>query len=1142
MLRSLAFRGRARKSNSRRFAANIFSVLIALVSICSIIERPAWAQVLFGSMVGTVTDATGASVPDATVKITNTMTNESRTVQTNADGAYTISTVPSGIYAVSVEKTGFSGFLASRVEVRENNTIRVDAQMQIGAQTQRVEVTAESAVLQTDRADVHSEIGAKSLETLPQPNRSYQGLLNLVPGINPPGGQLQGGTNNPSKSMQFSANGSGTAGSNVRIEGVSANNPWVVQYTTFVPSVEAIENVNVVTNSPDAEQGQAAGASVNVQLKSGTNETHGAAFLYNIDSFFTARNFFSPAGQKVAHLVDNNTGGSVGGHIIKDKLFYFGSYEGDYLRQANSAVISVPTPSMLNGNMQNSNIPIYDPRSGNTLTGTGRTPFPNNVIPTNRFDPVIQKMIPLIPAPNLPGDINNYFVNQATTYNLHKIDTKVDYTATSKLRISGRYGYQPYNAYQAPLFGPILGGSSSGWPSLSASAGAGNTSQHGATLAISSSATYVASPTFIIDATFGVTQAHQLLFPVLSDQKYAANVLGIPGTNVGSLPWAGGIPSFSIANYGGSANGESATFGYSYPPLEYKDPIFEYVVNATKIVGSHNIRFGVDITRLHQNHIEVRPSYFNFQGGITALNGGAAPNSYNAISDFLLGAPTTMQSSIQYAQPYLTIRSWRDSLYVRDQWQVSRKLTVNYGVRWEYYPFPQQESRGINQYDFATNTVQECGTGGLPSDCGVHISKKLFAPSIGIAYRPTEKTVIRMGYALSPFQLDMGRSGLQSYPDVINSVYNGPNTYVAPGSVSTGIPLVPPPTPVNGRVAAPAGAGNLFANQTDFQRGYIQSWNFTIQRELGRGWTGQAGYVGSHNVHMNTTYNVNYGQVGGGAASQLLYSKGITGTVNVNLPAAYSHYNSLQTSLQRRFTNGLSTQLSYTWSHEIGLCCGGETGQPSILIPQYQRLNFATMPMDVTHNLHIAAIYELPFGKDKPFLQHGIGAILAGGWSTNALFSHTSGLPFSVTASAASLNAPGNTQRADQVKANVNLVGTGVGGQAYFDPLAFAAVTTARFGTAGFNTLRGPGNTNLDLGLFRSFPITERIRLQIRGEALNLSNTPHFGNPGNNVSNLQLNGDGSIRNLNGFSQITSTNPLGRLIDPRYFRFGLRFIF
>jgi hypothetical protein len=215
---------------------------------------------------------------------------------------------------------------------------------------------------------------------------------------------------------------------------------------------------------------------------------------------------------------------------------------------------------------------------------------------------------------------------------------------------------------------------------------------------------------------------------------------------------------------------------------------------------------------------------------------------------------------------------------------------------------------------------------------------------------------------------------------------------------------------------------------------------------------------------------------------------------------------------------------------------------PSILIPQFQNLAIATMPMDVTHNFHLAGTYEVPFGKDKRYLQHGVLSAIAGGWSVNAIFAHISGLPFSVSDSNASLNAPGNTQRADQVKPNVDKAGNGVGGQPYFDPLAFAPVRTPRFGTAGYDRLRGPGNNNLDLGLFRNFAITERVRLQIRAESINLSNTPHFSNPGANVSNMSLNNDGTVKSLGGFSQISSTRALGRLIDQRYFRFGLRFMF
>jgi hypothetical protein len=249
--------------------------------------------------------------------------------------------------------------------------------------------------------------------------------------------------------------------------------------------------------------------------------------------------------------------------------------------------------------------------------------------------------------------------------------------------------------------------------------------------------------------------------------------------------------------------------------------------------------------------------------------------------------------------------------------------------------------------------------------------------------------------------------------------------------------------------------------------------------------------------------------------------------------------------------NGLTIQAAYTWSHETGMCCS-ETGAPAILIPQYQRLNWATMPLDVTHNFHLATAYELPLGKGKQFVKSGPLSWIVGGWSTHALFTQVSGLPFSVTSSNASLNAPGSTQRANQLTPKVGIVGSGLNGQPYFDPLAFAPVTTASFGTAGFSTLRGPHNRNLDFSVYRTFALpfqAERFRLQFRAEVFNISNTPHFNPPTTgacsggacsaNVSNLSLNGDGSIKALNGYDQITAVNPLGRLIDPRYFRFSLR---
>jgi hypothetical protein len=1126
----------------------IYACLL-LLCMAALLSAPLWAQVLFGSVVGTVTDNTGAAVPDAEVLITNTQTNDARTVQTNDGGNYTVSTLPEGPYVVSVTKQGFEGFKATSIAVTANNVVRVDAKLSIGAVSQTVEVQgAAAAQLQTDTADVHAEISNHALENVPQATRSYQGILNQVPGMVPPGGQLSGGTNNPSKSMSFAANGTGVQGPNVRIEGVSATNAWVQQYTSFVPSVEAIQSINVVTNSPDAEQGLSGGPSVTVQLKSGSNSFHGAFYEYNINNATESRGYFQPVGQKPAHLVDNDTGGWASGPIIRNKLFYFGGYEGDYIHQGYAGIISVPTPQMLSGDLSGSSTPIYDPMTGNP-DGTGRTPFPNNKIPDARISPVAKIMIPYVPAPNLPGIQSNFSVVQATVYNLHKIDTKVDYQATSKLRVSGRYGYQPYFNQQNPFFGQFLGGSSGGWPAFSQN-GAGNYLQNGATLAVSASATYVFSPTLILDGTFGVTQAHQLLFPTMTNVKVGLDTLGIPGTNIGALPWSGGMPNFDIAGYPSSA-GTSTTFGYSYPPLEYKDPVFEYTANITKIKGAHNIRVGEDIVRLHMNHKEVRNTIFEFTGGVTALKGGASPNAYNGVADFLLGLPQTTNNWFQPEQPYITLREWNFAIYARDNWQVSHKLTVNYGLRWEFYPVPTTVGRGV-QYnnllsDLSNPTMELCGVGGNPGDCGIQVSHKLFAPSIGIAYRATEDTVVRAGYALSPTQVETGNSGTQAFPATVEAVYTGANSYQpASSTLATGFPIIPTPTPdSHGNVAIPFGAGNVNTLPKNFIRGYIQSYNLNVQRSFPAGFVVQAGYVGTHVVHQNGTVNFNYGQIGGGAASQPLAKYGITGAITAFEPANWDIYNALQVSVQKRLTYGLTMNVAYTWSKDMqgGATAALPSGGAGFEIPSYYYRNTSVTPVDRTNNFIVSAIYQLPFGRNQMFVNHGIGAAVLGGWSLNGVFYHLSGLPYYVQASAASCNCPTaiSAQLANQVKPHVAKVGNGLHGNAYFDPTAFAPVTTASFGTGSFNSLRGPGATNMDASVFRDFQIWERLSMQFRAEGFNISNTPHFANPNANVSNATIT-NGIVGSASNYSQISATNPLGRLLDARYFRFGVRFTF
>jgi hypothetical protein len=1093
---------------------------IALIAMLTLVSQAANAQVLFGSMVGNVTDPSGAAVPGASVKVTNVATNDVLSATSNDAGVYTIADLNAGTYRVEVTKEGFRTFVATSVLVNQNNVVRVNAGLQVGTSTETVEVTAEAAALQTDRADVHAEVSSRDFDTLPLPNRTYGAALETVPGAQPPAGQLAGGTNNPSKGNYIAFNGNGFNSATVRIDGVAAIQPWNTSATNFVPSNEAIENINVVTNGADSEQGFADGASVNIRLKSGGNDVHGAAFAYNIVNKFEANNFFAnQAGSKIAHLVNNADGASIGGHIIRNKLFYFGSYDGDYLVGANSAILSLPNATMLSGNETGSNNPIYDPATGNS-NGTGRTPFPGNTIPLNRFDPVVVKLLPHFPAVTYPNlAVNNDFINQGNVYNLHKIDTKFDYIRSQKLRMSYRWGKQPYYSKFDPIYGDFLGGSGG-----FAACGACNYLQNGATVAQSGSATYIISPTFVVDGTFGETASTQYLYPTQANQR-AGQDLGIPGANTGPLPWSGGLPNFAFTNT------TFVTFGYSYPALSYYDPVFEWTGNATKTIKSHTIRFGTDIIRQHENHYEVRPTIFTFSGNATALNGGPGANPYNQIADFLLGQATTLGNYVQYIFP-LTERTWEDSLYVHDQWQVNRKLTVNYGLRWELYPVPTQATKGISMYRASDNTIQECGVGGFPGDCGIKISHKLFSPSIGIAYRLGEDFVIRAGYSLSPQQDDMARFGIQGYPDEAQSTINGATSFTPAGTVSgTGAPVIPAPVFTNGRVVVPAGTGNLDAQPTNFVRGYIQSYNLTLQKQFKGGFTVSAGYVGQHSVHLFSGINFNYGTLGGGAASQPLNQYGITATANLNEPFGNATYNSLQSTIRKRLSRGLYMQMAFTYSKVIS-----ETA--SILAPGYTYYDHYLASIDRTFTIPIAYTYELPFGKGRQFARSGPLSWIVGGWDTSGIFTHYSGSPYTVTAATGSCNCPGSSQTANLV-GTANVVGSGVGGQPYFNPLAYAPVNNVAFGTSGFDQLRGPGMTDLDMSLIRNFILTkgERLRMQIRADSINVSNTPHFANPGANVSNYV-----SPTNLGGFSQITATQNPSRLLDQRYFRFGLRFMF
>jgi hypothetical protein len=1135
---------------------------LALLLVYALAPANLQAQVLYGSIVGNVKDQSGAAVPGATITIINKDTNQSREGISDEAGNYSLPTVQTGTYTVKAALTGFKEAQRTDVVVTLNTITRVDITLEVGQVAETVTVSAQAVTLQTDRAEVKSELNTKALQDLPVPmGRNYQGLFKTLPGFSLPE-NAHSIPSNPSRALAFNVNGASRSSNNIRIDGVTGTNVWLPHMTSYIPALESIDAVNVVTNSFDAEQGLAGGAAVNVQIKSGTNEMHGSAFEYHSDNVLRARPYFTPVDQRNPKLVYNQFGATLGGPIKQDKLFYFVSYEGTYDHQFASRTVSVPTPEMKRGDFSASLNPIYDPATGDS-TGRNRIPFEGNIIPASRIDSIAAKINALWPDPNIPnlpaGTISNNFYKGDSFYlHRHTVDTKLNWNINPKLAMNGRFSILDYSMHNPEIFGDKLGG-------IYVAGYGGNSGEGwGKTYSMTVGANYVVTPKFIVDANFGWTRMDTNIEQCCLDTKVGLDVLGIPGTN-GPRRFEGGWPDIEISSFANVGVNDN------FMPYYRSDPQWQYTGNANWIKGTHNVRFGFDFSKQDLNHTQPEfsgASYgaqggFAFGGGPTQLFGGPGGNAFNSYATFLLGLPTTMGRILQVPDVYTT-ETWAHSLYIRDSWQVHPKLTVSIGTRWEYFPIPTRPDRGLEQYNLDTNKMHVCGVGTVPEDCGVKMSKTMFAPRVGFAWRVTEDFVVRAGYGLTNDPYNLARPMRTNHPLLLALTVPAQNSLSAAGTLKGGIPAIPTPSLGDGIIDIP---GNVGVNvlPTEFNRGYIQSWNLMLQHKLPWGFVGQAGYVATRTVRQLGVLDLNARRVGGGLASAPLNVKfGRTASTQLVGPVGGSHYDSMQATLERRFAHGFQVNMAYTWSKAIGAQQGQDSDNgPPIRIPEYFHLNRSLLNIDRPHNFHLSTINELPFGKGKKWLNSGVGSFLMGGWQVNAIFSRQSGVPFSVGASDASLNASGSSQRADQIKPVVQYLGGHGRGESWFDPFAFGPVTDptgligeVRFGTAGFNILRGPRYSNLDLGLFREFKISERFSAQFRAEAFNFTNTPHFGNPGTNRSSIGFNeplsnsacnqrtGAGcTIRTLGGYTEITSTRGTGREgIDERQFRFGLRLSF
>ena len=1128
------------------------------------------AQVLFGSLTGNVTDPSGGVVAGVPVEAVNQGTNVKSDTTTDEHGVYRFTDLQPGMYRVTVNAKAFTTFTETNVQVQPNAVRRVDVQLQIATTAQTVEVSAAALALQTDRGDIHTEISNTEVEKLPYngtEGKNFQSLLLLQPGTATTAGtgEANSAAGNPQRAITVFQNGVSSQANNTRLDGAINAYPWLPVNIAYVPSPEAIDTVAVSSNAYDAEQGMAGGAAVNVVIKSGTNQLHGSFFERNTNNDFSAiNNYFSHPG-RLSKNIQNQFGFTAGGPVFipklyngKDKLFWFMSYESTRQVQfASDPNLTLPTAAMRSGDFSGTGVIVYDPLTGNA-NGTGRSPFPNNIVPTSRISPASTTLTALLPALTRPTQfLNNYDAYGSTTYTVDRYDWKVNYNPIEKAMIWGRYSISPMDIYDPLVLGKAGGDAFNG----------GNPGHAGGRVQVAAAGlTYTASPTLVFDGNAGYTRQNIGANGDPQDGDYGTDVLHIPGTN-GTGPNYEGIPGFQIAGIANIGNTNTGS------PFQFRDNQYTSDINVTKIKGSHNIRAGFEYDHAGLNHFQPQGGTFGtargtfgFDGSLTALNGGTAINNVpagatlpvspsNSWAQFLLGFPSETGKVTQVNNPN-SLRFSTYGLYVRDLWQVSSKLTLDYGLRWEYYPIYSHDYFGAVRFDPTTDNIYVGGEGGVPWNAYSTASKKGFGPRLGIAYRVTEKTVVRTGYGISTDPDNM-RNQRNQYPSIVNQVYQPANTYqfisyagVPNSDGSTRVSLadgIPYPTFPNLSVGiikpSPTASPTTYLPSTStstfpsyFNRGYYESWNFTIEHEFSSTLLGQVGYVGTHGVHIDMGVNINGSAPGTGNAGRLLYPY-VTSDLNEYEPFGDMTYNGLEVTLKKRIGSSI-IGASYTFSKAIDNINGdNDDGTLWRTYPESYSQDKQISGFDRPNNFQFYAVYDLPFGKGHKWLNHGPAGWVLGNWEVDATISRESGLPFGVGTSA-SANAGGQSNSANQISPVVQVYGGTDGSHPYFNAGAFANPPAGTLGNTGhyLGGIFGPGMFQMNAAVSRTFPIKEgRVNFTLQGEAYNATNTVVFSNPGGNC--CWTTGANGVTNYNGFGVITGTQSTPRyLVVAGYLRF------
>ena len=1031
------------------------------------------AQVNTATISGQVLDSSGASIPSARVVARNVQTGIERDATTGENGNYSIPLLPIGVYDLTAEKAGFKKYVQTGVTLQIDAHARVDFNLQVGTASESVQVTAEVPLTQTDTSSVGSVIDNQKVVEMPLNGRQFYSLALLVPGVAPPAQgsilSFRGG---------FNVAGASELNNNFTLNGLE-NNDQLLSAPAFRPSVDAIQEFKILTGVFPAEYGRNSGSQVIVTTKAGTNALHGSAFEFLRNQVTDAKNLFTPINTPIPAFKQNQFGGTAGGPIIKNRTFFFASYEGTRSTQQVTALTNVPLPGMVDGDFSSIKTVIKDPTTG--------VPFGGNKIDPKLISPIGQALAKFYPAPTLSTaagslPVNNYSFNQPQIDHLNLGSLRIDHMFSPKDTINGTYNdFQDSQLTQNNTVcgSRVIPGFDCTVDLLARLYGL--------------SETHIFNPNVINEVKIGVSQFQNPR--ITNDQNiHFLEQFNIQGSRLDGPPYPG-VPQTSVQGF--ATIGEPTNF-----PQRRVDRTYQLTDGLTFVHGAHSFKFGIDILRFQTNGTIVG----NGRGSFTFNAQASAPTSGYALADLLLGFPTSVARSP--FSPRFYDRTGLYAGFAQDDWKLSPRLTLNFGLRYEYN-IPIYDHRNLlSNFNPVTGQIDIAGQNGVPRAVW-DANYKDFEPRFGLSFQPFHKsrTVLRAGYGI--FYNSPALNNVNSGPQQSNAPFVSAQTFNS--SNAAPVTLNNPFPTGNG----PAGTLTLSAISRHLPDAQSQQWSFNIQQELTHSMVLEVGYQGSKGTHLPLLYNINQPIPGPGtvAQKQALRPYPQFGNITYNTSRGDSSFNGLITRLEQRYHNGLSFLLSYLYGKSIddtpGTPYNVTPSRSSAMDPTNFSRERGLSGFDIRQRLVISPVYQFPFGKGKQFLNNNaVASAIASGWELSGILTLQSGRPLTALVSADNANVLGNVDRpnvigdgnaglhTDQQWFNsCRLVSNVATGCAPGESPAWALAPAGTFGNAGRNNIIGPSFKNLDVVLSRVFQIRERLAMQFRVEAFNAFNHPNLDAP-----------------------------------------------